>query len=267
MKNDITLHQDFFTHYAQSFCEKTQDASMLHLKIQHTQRVLQYTQTLIQYEPVLQEHARACSLAALYHDIGRFEQFYLYNTFRDTASVNHALHGAKVLKKEGILQGEKPHVRKQVMAAVAMHNRFTLPQGLDMGLKRITCAIRDADKLDILRVMAEQFTPCAPGEKKHDAVTFYAKDEPLRWSPAMLEDIMQNRLASYANIVYINDFKLLLGSWVHDMKFATSKKLMLKEGYLHSIFESLPKDPVMDAAKEHIFSLLVAAQIKPCAPL
>ncbi len=263
MKSDITSHQAYFTRYAQSFCEKTQDPSMLHLKIQHTQQVVNYVHTLVQHETALQAHARACSLAALYHDIGRFEQFFLYNTFRDSASVNHALHGAKVLKKERILQGESFEIRKQVMAAVAMHDRLTLPKGLDSGIKCITCAIRDADKLDILRVMAQQFSPCAQGEKKHEAVTFYAKDEPLCWSSIMLEDIMQKRLAAYANIVYINDFKLLLGSWVYDMNFTTSKRIMLEEGYLHSILESLPEDPAINTAKEHIYSLLLTAQTKP----
>ncbi len=267
-ENTLIAHKDFFAHYSEDFCHKIADASMLRLKIHHTERVLHYVELLVQEEACLKEHSKACTLAALYHDIGRFEQFLQYNTFRDTQSVNHALHGAKVLKKTGILQCESKEVQKHVLAAVAMHNRFALPHGLDRALKNITYAVRDADKLDILRVMSEQFSPVQKGEeKKHEAVTFYAKNEPSLWSPAMLEDIMQNRLASYANIVYINDFKLLLGSWVHDMNFASSKKYMLNDGYLHKILASLPDVAPMHRAKAHILAQLHEIQGSSCASL
>ncbi len=267
---DISAHKEFFVAYAESFCKKIDDAAMLRLKIRHTEHVLRYAELLVQQEDCLQKHARACILAALYHDIGRFEQFLLYKTFRDTQSVNHALHGLKVLKREDILQKEKPLIQGQVLAAVGMHNRFALPSGLDSGLKNITYAVRDADKLDILRVMAEQFSPFSPcptdgdeHEHRHEAVTFYAKDEPHKWSDVMLQDILHNRLASYANIVYINDFKLLLGSWVHDMYFSASKKYMWEDGHLHRILDSLPDVAPMHKAKAHILTQLKAQQ-KPC---
>jgi putative nucleotidyltransferase with HDIG domain len=40
---------------------------------------------------------------ALFHDIGRFEQFKTYGTFDDRASENHATIGLKVLKATDIL--------------------------------------------------------------------------------------------------------------------------------------------------------------------
>ncbi len=260
---DISSHEALFARYTESFCETlahTPDVSMLRLKITHTQQVLRYMRLLVCAEKALAPHARACELSALYHDIGRFEQFLQYKTFRDTESVNHALQGLKVLKKEGFLQDEPKALRAQIMAAVGMHNRYTLPQGLDKDLRDITCAVRDADKLDILRIMAEQFSPCPLGQTRHEAVTFYAKDEPLLWSQGMLDDIMQNRLASYKNIVYINDFKLLLGSWVYDMTYTNSKRIMLQEGHLHKILDTLPQDPAMHKVKAHIIKLLHAAQ-------
>ncbi len=258
--NAISKHKALFFAYAEHFCQKSSDASMLRLKIFHTQQVLRYAKRLAAEEQSLKEHARACALAALYHDIGRFEQFHVYQTFQDSKSVNHALYGANVLKREGFLQSESRKVQCQVLAAVAMHNRFALPKRLDNALKNITYAVRDADKLDILRVMAEQFSPSIADEQKHGAVTFYAKDEPMLWSEAMLEDIMQNRLASYANIVYINDFKLLLGSWVHDMYFTASKKYMWQDGYLHAILDSLPDVNPMHEARAHILNQLKVVQ-------
>ncbi len=256
----IAKHEAFFAQYSQSFCEKIDNPAMLQLKILHTEHVVRHVRTLLCEETCLAPHAKACLLAALYHDIGRFEQFLRYKTFKDTQSVNHALLGAKVLKRSGILHGEDKVLQRQVIAAVAMHNRFAVPQGVAKDVRLITHAVRDADKLDILRVMAEQFRPVLPGEVRDGAVTFYAQDAPLLWSEPMYEDIMQNRLASYANIVYINDFKLLLGSWVHDMCFTSSKRIMLQAGNLQSILSTLPEDPAMERAKAHILGLLQAVQ-------
>ncbi len=255
----ISQHQAFFAAYSQRFCRMAEDASMLHLKIVHTEHVLQNMQSLLQEETCLEPHVRACLLAALYHDIGRFEQLLQYKTFKDAQSVNHAHLGVKVLKQEGVLKNESSVVQQQVLAAVGMHNRFALPDGISEDIRRITLAVRDADKLDILRVMAEQFSPARPQEEKHGAVTFYAKDEPLMWSQVMVDDVLQNRLASYDNIVYINDFKLLFGTWIHDIHYTSSKKIMLKAGHLESILHTLPALPALEKAKEHILTLLRAA--------
>ncbi len=258
MQDSISFHEAFFSSYAQAFCQKTEDTAMLQLKIEHTKRVVQHMRVLVQHEAVLLPHAHACILAALYHDIGRFEQFLAYKTFKDAQSVNHATLGVKVLKEQGILDCESKELRAQVLAAVGLHNRFAVPKNVNPALAHITHAVRDADKLDILRIMAEQFMPKDSTQSISNTVTFYAKDEPLLWSDVVVQDVLQNRLASYSDIVYINDFKLVLGSWVHDITYSTTHRAMHRSGYLQAILESLPKAPAVDAAKAHIFSLLQA---------
>ncbi len=133
------------------------------------------------------------------------------------------------MHKQGFLQQEPPSIRRQVLIAVALHNRYALPKSLSPSLRTITLAVRDADKLDILRVMAEHFSQ---KDGQSSAVTFYAKDEPLLWSEKIYSDVLQNRLASYNDIVYINDFKLLLCSWIHELAFHTTKNPLAKSGYL-----------------------------------
>ncbi len=252
----LSQHEAFFASYAQSFCEKTEDSAMLHLKILHTEHVVKHMRVLTQQEPELIPYARPCILAALYHDIGRFEQFLQYKTFKDAHSVNHATQGVKVLKQHGVLADESKEVRGFILAAIGMHNRARIPQGLSLPLKNIAQAVRDADKFDILRIMAEHFSAIKDAKSVSNAVTFYAKDEPLLWSETIVQDILHNRLASYDHIVYINDFKLVLGSWVHDMNYMSTRKAVHASGYLHTIMHSLPDAPSMHAARARIFSLL-----------
>ncbi len=255
MHNTLQKHEDFFSAYALSYCQQAQaeQRAMLELKIAHTQYVLNHMKVLVQEEKTLFPHGRACLLAALYHDIGRFEQFSRYGTFKDAHSVNHATLGAKILKQQSILAEEPPEIRHHVLAAVGMHNRFALPATLSSALTSIALAVRDADKLDILRIMAEHFTL---SDKQESAVTFYAKDEPLCWSKKIVEDVIQNRLACYSDIVYINDFKILLGSWVHDMHFDTTKKVLVRSGYLSEILKDIPQDSAVQQAKLHVETLL-----------
>ncbi len=255
MNTTLQHHEDFFAAYAQSFCASapTTKRAMLELKIEHTQYVVKHMRLLVQEEEVLKKHGRACLLAALYHDIGRFEQFSRYGTFKDAHSINHATLGAQILKQQNILAQETSQIRHYVLAAVAMHNRFALPTGLAPELAAIALAVRDADKLDILRVMAAHF---ALPDKGESAVTFYAKDEPLCWSEKIVHDVLQNRLASYDDIVYVNDFKILLGSWVHDITYTTSKDILIRSGYLEQILQDIPQNSLVQQAKAHVFTLL-----------
>ncbi len=50
------------------------------------------------------EEAVLAQLIALLHDIGRFEQLRIYNTFRDIDSIDHAELGIKILFKDGIIR-------------------------------------------------------------------------------------------------------------------------------------------------------------------
>ncbi len=65
MNTDITLHQEFFAHYAKSFCLNSEKNAMQEQKIPHTEHVLAHMQKLVHKERTLIPHARACVLFAL----------------------------------------------------------------------------------------------------------------------------------------------------------------------------------------------------------
>ena len=156
MNLDIKEHEAYFAAYSREYIQaESEDRYILELKVTHTHNVLQHMHALVSKESMLAPHERACLLSALYHDVGRFPQFSRWRTFKDTLSYNHGLLGVKVLKKKCWLRHESSLIQRKVLTAVGTHNRFALPAGLPQDIALITKAVRDADKLDIIRIMAD----------------------------------------------------------------------------------------------------------------
>ena len=131
------------------------------LKVEHTRRVADLAEKIARSLPegASPEYVDLAWLLGLLHDVGRFEQVRRYGTFNDAASTSHAALGARVLF-DG-LDGAAPKVRDYVAApdedglirtAVALHSSWRLPQDLDARTRRLCELLRDADKIDILKV-------------------------------------------------------------------------------------------------------------------
>lgn len=215
------------------------NAAPLRLKVEHSFKVVEHVQKLVcdQGEHMPAPVARAALLAALYHDCGRFPQFQKYATFSDAQSTNHARLGLAVLKKQAFLKHEPPFVRQLVQTAVLLHNRYALPARLAQWPRLVTQMVRDADKLDIFRVMVLHLQQALP---ENDAVFLHVKDEPLKWTPLIVEDVLNGRIARYADLRYVNDFRLLLCTWVHEMRFASTRKALRESGLMDAVLRGLP---------------------------
>lgn len=93
-------------------------------------------------------------LCGLLHDLGRFAQTERYGTFSDDRSINHAALSADMLFKEGLIRDfVSDRTADQVIEkAVRLHNVYALPSGLSPTERQFCEVLRDADKIDILRV-------------------------------------------------------------------------------------------------------------------
>lgn len=206
------------------------------LKVEHSKKVLENAYSIVSDNKFKPSLNLAIVLAALYHDVGRFPQYTQWKTFKDSISVNHALVGVKILKSNPILQKEDASVRSIVLGAVALHNRFAVKESLMPDLKLVTNAVRDSDKCDIIRIIAEEFSLKA---KKDPVIRLNVVDDASLYTPAVLEDALAGRVASYSQLQSVNDFKILLGTWIYDLHFSTSRKFFKKSGYLKEILSEL----------------------------
>ena len=203
----------------------------LDLKRQHSLRVMEESDAQaaeLELSPRLRELA---VITGLLHDTGRFPQYQRYHTFRDADSANHAVLGNIALARRHALREMLPAQRTLVRTAIICHNRRSIPAALTsnghgdaLTLARI---VRDADKLDIVRVMLEHFRQ--PGEK--DKVVFLGLPEiPDAYTPAILADIEAGRIGNYYAMASTNDFALLLLSWINDMYAPRTRREFFTRG-------------------------------------
>lgn len=241
---DITGHKDWFMAYAAAQCAKEEarqhgDVAPMLLKLRHSLAVLETAERIVAGERFSPALGRVCLLAALYHDVGRFEQYLRYHTFKDSQSCNHGQLGVRVLKRERRLIGEATATRKAVMAAVGLHNRFALPPGLTEAMSAAAHVVRDSDKLDILRVMDEHLSGSGP---YNPTVVLSLPDTPGLYAEAVLRAASENRVAAYADLRSVNDFRVLLGTWFFDMHFASSRCQFVEDGHARNLLLGLPVD-------------------------
>lgn len=265
MMNDLSEHKKKFLQYAETF-KNVPDAAPLRLKVEHTFLVLEHACRIVEsfsLDPSVpcefaqdEELGRAAVLAALYHDCGRFPQFRRYRTFLDAQSVNHAVLSFRVVRDEGFLLGESRRVQRLSQCAVLLHNRRMLSPHLERHARFAVDVVRDADKLDILRIMAGYLTEALPSK---DAVLLHVKDVPSRWSEKVERDVLQGFVPSYTDLRFVNDFRLLLGSWMGVLRFEATRRVLAESGLMDNILEPLKKLPGLRSVVDFLYF-----QLKNC---
>lgn len=250
----IAQHLLWFSAFAKSKIAAAQvDASPLILKRLHTLHVYTNTRRIAAREGFAPELARVCALTGLYHDLARFDQYLQYGTFKDSQSRNHGVWAVKLLKLHQRLEDEPVFIRNTVSAAIAMHNRAALPASITGDVKLAAMTIRDADKLDILRVMDEHLS--APGPY-NPTVVLGLPDDPNLHSETVIDAALHHKPALYADLRSVNDFRLLLGSWLFDMNFAASKEMFCSKGHAARLVSALPDNTVYSKARREILACL-----------
>jgi len=247
-------HKAWFEDHVRSFLTgHPQDDRHILLKKDHSLKVLAEAMDITACLDIPARLRDTVHLGALYHDVGRFTQYSRYKTFREDRSVNHGLLGCLVLRQTPALDCLDREQAGLVRAVVAVHNRREVPGRLPKDLDLAVRVVRDSDKLDIMRIMLAHFKP---GAQKSDVVTLHLADEPGGFTPSIVEDIRAGRIGRYASMRYVNDFKLLLISWVFDLNFPASRRAFHNRGYAEELLGSLPERPELTGLKDRIYEAL-----------
>lgn len=129
------------------------------LKIEHTYRVAELCDIIARSVKMKEEDVDLAWLCGMLHDIGRFEQVKNYGTFIDADSVDHAQYGAEILFDEGKIYDylDKPldELCDFLRKVISCHSAYRVPQEYDERVKMFADILRDADKIDILKVNVE----------------------------------------------------------------------------------------------------------------
>ena len=241
---------------------------MMQLKRTHTAFVVRNAEAIADGEGFTAEEREVALAAALLHDTGRYEQLKRYDTFKDSDSVDHAVFSHDIVKSLGWLDEVEKRVgggqwKDAVLKAVLYHNRRDLPKEIEDPLSTSTSslhlasiashAVRDADKLDIFRVLEDQV---AHTDWKGDSRAFWNLAVSAPPNPVVVDCIESRRPVDYQNIKSLSDFVLIQVGWmISGLHFATSRRLCrernhlaYRRDFLHQLTDSSAIDRVCDIA-------------------
>jgi putative nucleotidyltransferase with HDIG domain len=250
---EVARLRERFLAYARSFYADDPDPDLkaaIDLKIEHTLRVCEESRYISAALGLAADARHLAEVAALFHDVGRFAQYARYHTFSDRKSEDHAALGVRVLREREVLSALGP-AEDLLLRVIGYHNRLALPGPDD---ETPTCLffsrlLRDADKLDIFRVVTDYYR--RPASQRNGWVAWELPDTP-GISEAVCDDLMAGRVVHNDHLCNLNDFKLLQVGWVYDINFAPSLRRIRERGYLGMLRDALPDSPRIEEIFEKI---------------
>lgn len=223
----------------------------IRLKDQHSRRVCDEMRSLTNHLNLTDNQKRIAEVIALLHDIGRFRQFQKYRTYNDPASVDHGQLALQVLNETNILDGIDNQEKFWIEKAIELHGWKLLPNDLDDQTSLYCRLIRDADKIDVFHVVIGLYE-----QYKNDPESFkYELELPNKpyCSSEIVQDVLSGRQIDYRRLKTWNDMKLLHISWVYDINFAASLRIIKKRKFLETVFDFLPQNSDIEKLRKTIF--------------
>ena len=210
----------------------------VNLKVAHTYRVASLAERIESSIETPGKYIGLAWLLGLLHDIGRFEQVTRYGTFKDALSVDHAELGADILFKDNLFEafvdgvdgGEASlnfRVRAIAETAIRFHNKLTLPNGLDEDTELYSKILRDADKIDIFRVLTE------PPYNERDLTGLSVRSE-------VMQCVMEHRCVPRPNgasqFNYLEAF-IAQCCMAFELEYNISRDIAAHEGFLKKLLD------------------------------
>lgn len=260
-KKDIEHLKLRFLEYVDHYISKADNPGPFILKKQHTFRVCSEIFSLGEHLSLSEQEMLTAETAALLHDIGRFKQFHDYHTFLDQISENHAELGLKEIKKKNLLDFCTKDEAFRIENAIRYHNAADLPEELkpeelksdELKLKKDALfflrLLRDADKLDIWRVVTDHYT--SPQKNNKKAINLGLEDDGKLSSEAVNAVCHKEFVRSHM-IKRLNDLKLMQISWIFDLNFEWSVARAVNKKYIEIIAATMPGSRALEKALTHV---------------
>lgn len=235
------------------------------LKIAHTYRVADHCEQIAKSLDMSDEDVEFAWLSGMLHDIGRFEQVTRYNTFIDSQSVDHAEFGADLLfgnssdsengagagSGKGLIERflDDKNLYEMLEIVIRQHNKYRIKEGLDERTLVFCNILRDADKVDILRVNVESPMEEIYNVSCEDLATCGVSEavmEQVRKRIAVNRSVMTTAAEHLIGHIALN-FELV---------YKRSIELAIEQGYIYKMFDFKTTNPTTKAALEETRKIL-----------
>jgi hypothetical protein len=239
-QKDVLKLKNWFEEYVESFRDKDEKIQRNYdLKLLHTHNVCKYIVEIAKDIGLNTNDINIAEIIALFHDLGRFEQYYKYKTFVDRNSENHSELAIKIINKYSLLEKFDNSTKETIRKAILNHNKISIENEEDKNIILFSKLIRDADKLDIYRVVTEYYKN--KKYEKNDTIELGLDDNNDSYSIDIYNSVLNQQVVKYEALKFSNDFKLLQLSWIFDINFLYSFKIIKEKDYLALIYNTFPK--------------------------
>ena len=220
------------------------------LKVGHTYMVAQLCEQIAKSIGLNDEDILIAWTCGMLHDIGRFEQVKRFGTFFDSLSVDHATFGADLLFKEGLFerfisQNDIDVTNVELIEqTIRVHSLFRIPE---MGERETMFAniLRDADKIDILRVNTQTRPEDVYNVSTQELRTSSVSEEVKK---AFDEGHCAKRSDRTSAIDYLVGHVCL----VYELVYPISRQIAFEQGYLYKLLEFVSDNPDTNAWFAHM---------------
>ena len=209
----------------------------IEIKIAHTYRTVAVAKKIAQSLHLLEEDVELAGLIGLLHDIGRFEQLRIYDTFDDLKSVDHADFSVSLLFEQGLIKEfiESREYDDLIRKAIQNHNKYKIEEGLNERELLHAKLIRDADKTDIYEVHVKDIV----NEKN---VLYDNRDlSKHKISPQVLEDFIHHKTINKKDCQNRLDNLIVVLAFLYDFNFEAGLEIIIQRKYLDTLLEQVER--------------------------
>lgn len=232
--------ENWFNQFAENKIKENPDvAFFLETKLFHTHKVRTNARIIAESLSMKAAEIQLSETIALLHDIGRFPQMINYKTFDDNLSEDHSILAIKEIKTCQLLDKLTQREAEIIEYAVFNHNKKRIDDSLDSEQIIMAKLIRDADKIDIYRVVSHHHEKSGKSEKSNKIVLDLPKNGDI--SMSVYQDIVERKIVERKNVKSSEDHIALQAAWVFDINFPISLKLIKNQPYIKELIDLLPE--------------------------
>ena len=241
MRELLARMHEWMASYMKSFySDDAQVQQGILIKEKHTGYVTANCVELAKFLKLSTHDTELAEIIGLFHDVGRFRQYSIYKTFNDADSEDHADLALKVIDELEFFKELSAPDYELVKFAIQNHNKKVVAPTDDERKILFAKIIRDADKLDIYRVL-EPFL----AQENADKMPQFIKSKGnlvADISPDFVENFVTGEQADYRKIRTNGDRKIVRLMWIYDINFSWTMRKIIERGYIDKIVENLPMD-------------------------
>ena len=131
--------------------------------------------------------------------------------------------GIKIIQDSDVLKDFNEIEQENILLAIKYHNKLSIPSIENSTTEMYVKLVRDADKLDIFKVVTDYYADIKYNKDK--IIELELPDKPAV-SKKIYESLMKEKSAEYKYLKTLADFKLLQMAWVFDINYRKSYKII-----------------------------------------